>query len=116
MDEFKMLEVIELPTFVSDCEKVMAHAERHEFIAHISGHPEAGDVVQNTGGIRKVRWAVENKGKSGGVRVLYYYLDVDTPIYLLMAYKKGRKDTLSATDKQLLKDLAKIMKQTHKGE
>jgi hypothetical protein len=51
-------------------------------------NPETGSVIQGTGGVRKIRWALKNRGKSGGIRVLYIDFIVYEKIYLLMAYPK----------------------------
>jgi hypothetical protein len=67
--------------------------------------PKAGAVIQQTGGLRKVRWAVQGKGKSGGVREIYFYVTAAAQIRLIAIYKKGIKDDLSAAEKKILKKL-----------
>ncbi len=67
--------------------------------------PEFGDLIQHTGGARKMRWAAENSGKSGGIRVIYF-LRQDR-VHLVVAYKKGRKDSLTADEKKVLFNLSK---------
>ena len=61
-------------------------------------NPETGSVIQGTGGVRKIRWALRNTGKSGGIRVLYIDFIVYEKIYLLMAYPKNQKDNISDKD------------------
>jgi mRNA-degrading endonuclease RelE of RelBE toxin-antitoxin system len=67
--------------------------------------PEAGVVIPGTGGCRKLRWADRRrgKGKRGGLRVIYYYLDRDMQIWLLTLYDKDKAVDLSAQEKRLLK-------------
>ncbi len=55
--------------------------------------PEGGDLIPNTGGARKLRWAVGSQGKRGGVRVVYYFGGDDMPLIMLAVYKKGRRTT-----------------------
>ncbi|MCU0289979.1 MAG: type II toxin-antitoxin system RelE/ParE family toxin, partial [Acidobacteria bacterium] len=57
----------------------------------------------NTGGVRKLRWAVKGKGKSGGIRVLYVDFLFYEKIYLLMVYIKNKKENITAKEKQIIK-------------
>ena len=79
-----------------------SYAEFQQFLAV---KPGAGDVVQGTGGLRKVRWAAQGRGKRGGVRVIYFYASARQQIRLLLIYRKGLKDDLSASEKKLLRSL-----------
>lgn len=65
--------------------------------------PQAGDVIPGTGGLRKLLWKRPGVGKSGGVRVIYYWLGADWQIRLLMMYPKSRKADLSPVEKAMLK-------------
>jgi len=68
-------------------------------------NPKVGAVIKNTGGLRKMRFAVEGKGKSGGARVLYVDYVVYEKVYLITAYPKGAKDNISDKDKMQYKQL-----------
>ena len=57
-------------------------------------HPESGDVVRGSGGVRKVRWVADGKGKSGGVRVIYYFKKSDSEIWMLTLYSKSEQATI----------------------
>ena len=70
---------------------------------HLANNPLAGDVIQQTGGLRKIRWAGGGKGKRGGVRVIYYHVTVDSQIRLLLIYKKGIQDDLTPEQKKVLR-------------
>ena len=59
-------------------------------------YPEAGKVVPGSGGVRKIRWAMAGKGKSGGVRVIYYYKRQDDEIWLLTIFSRNEVGNLSA--------------------
>jgi len=65
--------------------------------------------MEGTGGIRKLRWAREGKGKSGGVRIIYFYHNNEMPLYLLTLYGKNEKDDLSASERNALAKLARIL-------
>lgn len=62
----------------------------------------AGDLMQGTGGIRKLRWSALGKGKSGGVRVIYYFHNGAMPLFLLTLFGKGAKTNLSKAERNQL--------------
>ena len=69
--------------------------------------PEQGDLVRQGGGIRKVRFALPGKGKSGGIRVIYYWKKSDHQIYMLLAYPKSKRDNLTDKETAILRELVK---------
>ena len=71
--------------------------------------PEKGDLIQGTGGLRKIRMATGGQGKSGSVRVIYFLATVEI-IYLVLAYPKNVKNSLSQAEKSELKKLTKLLK------
>ena len=75
---------------------------------HLIEHPQAGDILRGSGGVRKIRWRSGGKGKSGGVRVIYFWAKSDGQIFLLTLYGKGEKETLSTED---LKRIAKHLEE-----
>jgi hypothetical protein len=76
-----------------------------QFQRHLVLDPYAGDVIQGTGGLRKIRWSVQGRGKSGGVRVIYFHVSADSQIRLLLIYRKGIKDDLTSEEKKVLRKL-----------
>ena len=86
-----MFTVIETPTFQKQVAKVWTEAERLEFIAWIAANPTAGDVIPGADGARKVRWAVQGKGKRGGARVVYFNLSEAELVLLVAVYAKADK-------------------------
>jgi mRNA-degrading endonuclease RelE of RelBE toxin-antitoxin system len=89
-----MFTVIETPTFQKQVAKVWTEAERLEFIAWIAANPTAGDVIPGADGARKVRWAVQGKGKRGGARVVYFNLSDDELVLLVAVYAKADKTNI----------------------
>ena len=91
-------------------EDVWDDAERDAFVNFIALHPEAGDVIPETGGVRQIRWVRAGIGKRGGARVIYYYHDTDRPLYLLMVYAKGRQENLTPDEKRAVRKLVAVLK------
>jgi hypothetical protein len=110
-----LITVAETPLFVRQADDVWSDAEREEFISFIARNPELGDVIPDTGGVRKVRWARAGSGKRGGVRVIYFYHDRHRPLYLLMAYAKARREDLSPDEKRAVRKLAAVLKGEPRG-
>lgn len=110
----KLITVMETPAFESAAKGTLSEDERTEFVNFIAANPQAGNIIKETGGVRKVRWASKNKGKSGGVRVIYYYHSDDVPVFLLTVYPKKEKDNLSASEKKVLKKLTDKIKKAVK--
>ena len=67
-------------------------------------HPETGDVIRGTGGCRKVRWGVEGRGKSGGVRIIYYYRRANGQIWMLTIHAKNEAESIPAKDLRALRE------------
>lgn len=70
---------------------------------YLAYNPTAGDLIQGSGGVRKLRWGVEGRGKRGGARVIYFYCNADLPLFLLAAYAKNVRSDLSAAERKELK-------------
>ena len=101
-----MLQTIaELPEFSRRAVKLLTADESKAVINYLAMHPKAGDLMQGTGGVRKLRWRRQGTGKSGGVRVIYYYHSDIMPLYLLTVFGKGEKDNLSKAERNLLAKL-----------
>lgn len=89
-----MRTVIESTTYLRSIEGVWSEAESTEFVDFISKHPDAGDVIRGTKGLRKVRWCRAGMGKRGGVRVVYLWRDARGQVLLIVAYTKAKFDNL----------------------
>ena len=107
--------VAESRLYTRMAEQLLSPGERSEAIDFLARNPQAGDLIPGAGGIRKVRFAAQGKGKSGGVRVIYYYLDDDLPLYALLIYGKGRKTDLSPDEREAVARLAAGIKAAWKA-
>lgn len=108
------LTVVETPAFARRAEKLLTPEEREALIFFLATHPEAGDEIPGTGGVRKVRFAAQGRGKSGGVRAIYYFYDRETPLYAIFLYGKNEQVNLSPTQKQEVAAFAAILKKQAK--
>lgn len=90
-----MFTVIETPLFQKQWRMYWTEDDRGAFAVYISSNPNAGDVVPDSGGIRKVRWGRPGSGKSSGVRVIYYTRTVHEEVVLLTLYAKSKTDNLT---------------------
>lgn len=105
--------VAETPTFMRQAAELWSEAERIAFVDFSARNPDAGDVIPETGGIRKARWSRAGTGKRGGVRVIYFVHDTAMPICLLMVYAKSDRDDLSPEAKRAVRLLVARLTQAH---
>lgn len=103
------LHFIETPTFTRLIAALASDDELKELQSELIAQPEKGDLIQGTGGLRKVRMAKKGQGKSGSLRVLYYFAYAET-IYLVYVYAKTTQDTLTNEEKKQLKELVKKLR------
>lgn len=104
-----MITVAELPEYIRRAEKLLSDAERRDVVDYLAIHPKAGDVMEGTGGVRKLRWGRGGRGKSGGVRVVYYFHSGAMPLYLLTLFAKKEQANLSKAERNELAGLVDIL-------
>lgn len=102
--------VVETHGFARSAARIWSEAELTELVDHIAHCPEAGDVIQGTGGVRKLRWGTAGNGKRGGARVIYFYYHAGCPLYLLLAYAKAKATDLTADERKAVAGFAAIIK------
>ena len=103
-------EFVELPMFRKKWKSLgLTDKDLMRLEEELVADPKAGAVMQNTGGIRKMRFAFEHRGKSGSVRVIYVDVEVYEKIYLITAYPKNEKDNLTKDERNELKHLIHIL-------
>jgi hypothetical protein len=101
--------VVETPEFLSATRKFLTEPDRARLVNYLAYNPTAGDLIQGTGGVRKLRWALEGRGKSGGARVIYFYHNAGVPVFALTAYAKNDRSNLSQQDRNELKLLTEAL-------
>lgn len=99
--------VVEFPGYRRRADELLDPDEQNAVIDLIAHDPTCGDVIQGTGGLRKVRVGLGTKGKRGGARVIYYFYNEDFPVVLMALYAKNEKADLTARDKKVLADSLK---------
>jgi mRNA-degrading endonuclease RelE of RelBE toxin-antitoxin system len=109
-------EVVSLSGYESQVSALLNEDERMAMEFFTACAPETHPVIPGTGGFRKARWARLGKGKSGGFRVIYYFLVEPGRIYMAQIYAKSRRETLSAADQKVLAGLGVLIKRTGKRE
>src|SRR5437762_12842939 len=97
--------VVETPEFLVGARRILTEAERAALIDFLAGTPEAGDLMQGTGGARKLRWGAKGKGKRGGARVITFYGGTRVPVFLLAIFTKGERANLSKAERNELRQL-----------
>jgi hypothetical protein len=85
-----------------NAEKLSDADERQDVISYLAQHPKVCDVMEGTGGVRKLRWSRGTQGKSGGVRVIYYFHNESMPLYLLTLFAKNGRTKIGMTQRQSL--------------
>lgn len=98
---------IETPTFTHLITELLDDDEYSKLQAELVKRPDVGNLIKNGGGIRKLRWKRAGTGKSGGIRVIYYWITGDNQIFMLVAYPKSVKDNLTDRETAILRDLVK---------
>jgi len=105
-----LLTVVETSAFARRAEKLLTDEEHEDLLLYLSMYHKVGDEIQGTGGVRKLRYAIGGRGKSGGVRTIYYFFDEVNPLLALFLYGKNEQANLTPSEKKLAASLAAAMK------
>ncbi len=108
-----LIEFVSTHSFEASAKKLLTEDDRRDLELLLLEQPRRGQVIERTGGFRKVRFARPSRreGKSGGTRVVYYLLDRRDRIYLLLVYAKGVKDDLTRAEENELRKLARALEE-----
>ena len=101
---------METSIFERKAAKLLTSEEYDDLLLYLSMYYRVGDEIPGTGGVRKLRYAAQGRGKSGGVRVIYYFFDEVNPILALYLYGKNEQGNLTPAEKKLAASLAAAMK------
>ncbi len=105
--------VFETTAYLSRAKDLLSEEEQEAVVQMVARDPTCGDVMAGTGGVRKVRFAVGGRGKSGGVRVVYYFHSDEMPLYLLTLFAKNEKANLTMAERNALAALVARLKRAH---
>lgn len=111
-----MIAVAETAHYSSRAASLMSAGERAAVIEEIARNPKAGDIIQGTGGVRKIRIALPGRGKSGGARLIYYYQNDEWPVLLLEVFAKNEQANLSKAQRNALGKLIGELKSARKSQ
>ena len=109
----RMITIVELPEFIRRAKKLLSETERERLIGYLAAHPDEGNLLEGTGGIRKIRWKREGMGKRGGVRVIYYYHNEQYPVFLLTVFGKSEQANVSKAERNELAQLARYLREQY---
>ena len=102
--------VVATPKYERQVGRLLTESERASMEGAIASAPEANPVVPGTGGVRKARWGRQGRGKSGGVRVIYYYWVSATAVYLLWVYSKSEQSNMTAAERKTVRKFVEDLK------
>ena len=103
-------EFVYMPKFEKEWAKLeLTDDELVELEDYLLENPNAGDMMRGAGGLRKVRWALPNRGKSGSIRVLYVDFIFDEKIYMIDIFTKDEKDNLTQEERHIIKQIVKAI-------
>ena len=108
--------VVETPAYLHAVEEFWDCDTQNEFKNFIGVNFLRGDIIPDTGGLRKIRWKGSGKGKRGGARIIYYFYDENHPIYLLFAYSKNVQTDLTQHEKELLRKFVLLLKNSFRSK
>ena len=102
-----LVTVVETREFIGQTRGLLTEPEIADLISHLARHPDAGDIIRRSGGVRKLRWRAKGKGKRGGARVVYFFQRHTETLYLLTAFSKSVKIDLTEEELQKLREIVK---------
>jgi mRNA-degrading endonuclease RelE of RelBE toxin-antitoxin system len=98
-----LLTVVETAEFIARASRLMSEEQRAQVVELLARDPEGGDIMQGTGGVRKVRVALAGRGKSGGARVIYYFHSDRLPVFALTV--QAQRNAMAAVVKAIKQQL-----------
>ncbi|MBI9047466.1 MAG: type II toxin-antitoxin system RelE/ParE family toxin [Anaerolineaceae bacterium] len=97
----------ETSIFTKQITELLSDDEYRKLQSLLNTHPNSGPIIPGTGGLRKLRWKVQGRGKSGGIRVIYYWFDPKDEILMLFMFLKNQQANLTAYQKKMLERAVK---------
>lgn len=97
--------VVETPSFIRDAKACMTEEEQADLVSFLAENPTSGVILKGSGEVRKVRWRRSNEGKSGGVRVIYFFQNDKTPLFALNVFAKNEEVNLTHAELNALRSI-----------
>lgn len=101
------MEIFETSVFTKQITRLISDEVYRQLQRSLVVNPLAGVLIENSGGLRKLRGRIEGRGKRGGIRVIYYYMTSDNKVFMLVAYDKRKKDDLTKKQLAILKKIVR---------
>ena len=98
--------IVETPVFTRQIQALLSDEDYRLLQTELVANPQLGKIIPGSGGLRKTRWSIGDRGKRGGIRVIYYWFASDQVILMLFVYPKNAQDDLT---REQLKTLRKII-------
>lgn len=105
--------VVETPEFLAATRRLLDDGERAALVDFLAYNPTSGDLIPGTGGVRKLRWALERRGKRGGARVIYFFHSAALPLFALTAFAKAVRADLSQAERNDFRRLTKRLVESY---
>jgi mRNA-degrading endonuclease RelE of RelBE toxin-antitoxin system len=95
--------IVETTVFTKQLRALLSDEEYRQLQSTLLQRPALGKLIVGSGGLRKVRWKVSGQGKSGGVRIIYYWAVVPEKLLMLLIYTKSEQEDLTPEQLKVLK-------------
>ncbi|MBC8550065.1 MAG: addiction module toxin RelE [Candidatus Brocadiales bacterium] len=110
-----MQTVVELPEYLRKIKKLLIKSDSEGIVSYLACHPKAGTIMPGTGGVRKVRGEGHGAGKRGGLRIVYYFHNKNTPLFLLTVFGKNEKTNLTKSERNELAKFVCVLVKSYGG-
>jgi len=110
VDDAPEITVLQLPKFKAEATELIGTDGIEALAVYLIDHPDAGDVIPGSGGVRKLRWAAKGRGRRGGARIIYLYVVIAARVYLIRCYAKNVRTDLTADEKKQLRQIVAHLK------
>jgi len=97
------MEIVETSIYTQEITKLLSDEEYRELQSFLVQYPKSGDLIKGSKGLRKLRWKLKNKGKSGGIRNIFYYFQEQNTLYMIYVYEKSKTQDLTPKQIEILR-------------